>query len=105
VITIIALRDLTADLSQTIDWSRSCCRLRCWLYRPVAVVNVPYLANIDPKLASATTAEREALLSSARSFMFATPEKLGALYKSAGVMPDRQIITYCVAETLLPVGF
>jgi thiosulfate/3-mercaptopyruvate sulfurtransferase len=51
--------------------------------------------HIDPKLASATTAEREALLSSARSFMFATPEKLGALYKSAGVTPDRQIITYC----------
>jgi thiosulfate/3-mercaptopyruvate sulfurtransferase len=58
-------------------------------------VNVPYLANIDPKLANATTAEREALLSSAQSFTFATPEKLSALYKGAGVTPDREIITYC----------
>jgi len=58
-------------------------------------VNVPYLANIDPKLVSAPTEEREALLSSARSFMFAAPEKLAALYKDAGVTPDSEIITYC----------
>jgi len=39
--------------------------------------------------------ERFALLSSARSFMFAAPEKLAALYKDAGVTPDSEIITYC----------
>ena len=58
-------------------------------------VNVPYLANIDPALASVTTAERERLLASERSFAFSSREVLATLYQQAGVTPDREIITYC----------
>lgn len=58
-------------------------------------VNVPSLANIDPKLATATAAEREQLLKSNRSFTFSPEETLAALYKDAGVTPERQVITYC----------
>lgn len=58
-------------------------------------VNVPYLANIDPALASATPAEREQFLASGRSFRLGSPETLRSLYRSAGIFPDRQVITYC----------
>jgi thiosulfate/3-mercaptopyruvate sulfurtransferase len=58
-------------------------------------VNVPYLANIDPALATATAAERERILASGGSFVFSPPETLAALYRAAGVTPDRQVITYC----------
>jgi thiosulfate/3-mercaptopyruvate sulfurtransferase len=58
-------------------------------------VNVPYLANIDPALASATAAERERLLASGRSFAFASRDELSALYDRAGVAPDKAVITYC----------
>lgn len=58
-------------------------------------VNVPYLANIDPALASASAAEREQLLASGRSFTFASVAALGNLYRAAGVVPDRPVITYC----------
>ncbi len=58
-------------------------------------VNVPYLANIDPALATATAAEREQLLASGRSFKFSSPQVLTTLYRTAGVTPDREVITYC----------
>lgn len=58
-------------------------------------VNVPYLANIDPELATVTAVERERLLASGRSFAFGSPETLARLYRDAGVTPDREVITYC----------
>jgi 3-mercaptopyruvate sulfurtransferase SseA len=58
-------------------------------------VNVPSLANIDPALANATAEERQQLVGSGRSFRFAAPKVLAALYRSAGVAPDLPVITYC----------
>lgn len=58
-------------------------------------VNVPYLANIDPSLATASAAEREKLLASGRSFRFSRPEVLAELYRAAGVEPEKKVITYC----------
>jgi thiosulfate/3-mercaptopyruvate sulfurtransferase len=58
-------------------------------------VNVPALANIDPELGTATSAEREQLLNNRESFTFNDQETLAALYLEAGVAPDRKIITYC----------
>lgn len=58
-------------------------------------VNVPYLANIDPMLATATAAEREQILASGRSFRFSRPEVLAAMYRAAGVVPEKEVITYC----------
>jgi thiosulfate/3-mercaptopyruvate sulfurtransferase len=58
-------------------------------------VNVPSLANVDPALATATAAERSQLLASDRSFRLSSPTTLAALYRSAGVLPDRQVIAYC----------
>ena len=69
-----------------------------WGQRPGHIpgaVNVPYMANIDPALATVTSAERERMLASGRSFAFGTPESLARLYRSAGVTPDREVITYC----------
>lgn len=57
--------------------------------------NVPYLANVDPELASVSAAERERLLASGRSFTFASRDTLADLYRNAGVAPDREVITYC----------
>jgi 3-mercaptopyruvate sulfurtransferase SseA len=58
-------------------------------------VNVTYLANIDPRLASATAAEHEQLLASGRPFTFASKEELAALYSASGVRPDPNVIAYC----------
>jgi thiosulfate/3-mercaptopyruvate sulfurtransferase len=58
-------------------------------------VNVPYMANIDPELATATAAERERLLTSRHTFTFSAPESLASLCAAAGVTPDRHVITYC----------
>jgi thiosulfate/3-mercaptopyruvate sulfurtransferase len=69
-----------------------------WGQRPGHIpgaVNVPYMANIDPALATATAAERERMLGSGRSFDFASRETLADLYRNAGVTPDREAITYC----------
>lgn len=69
-----------------------------WGQRPGHIpgaVNVPTLANIDPALVTATAAERSQLLASARSFRLSSPATLAALYRSAGVRPDREVITYC----------
>ncbi len=69
-----------------------------WGQRPGHIpgaVNVPYMANIDPALATATAAERERMLASGRSFAFAAPETLSRLYRSIGVTPDQEVITYC----------
>ncbi len=69
-----------------------------WGQRPGHIpgaVNVPSLANIDPALANATAEERQQLVGSGRSFRFAAPEVLAALYRSAGVAPDLPVITYC----------
>jgi thiosulfate/3-mercaptopyruvate sulfurtransferase len=69
-----------------------------WGQRPGHIpgaLNVPYLANIDPLLATATAAEREQLLASGRSFKFASPEALRQLYSMAGIKPDDRVITYC----------
>jgi thiosulfate/3-mercaptopyruvate sulfurtransferase len=69
-----------------------------WGQRPGHIpgaVNVPYMANIDPALATVTAAERERMLASGRSFTFASAEALANLYQSAGVTPDRETITYC----------
>jgi len=57
--------------------------------------NVPYLANIDPALATATAAERENLLASGRSFKLASPDVLRRLYSTAGIEPTDRVITYC----------
>jgi thiosulfate/3-mercaptopyruvate sulfurtransferase len=69
-----------------------------WGQRPghiPSAVNVPYMANIDPELATVTAPERERMLASGRSFAFASPETLARLYKSVGVSPDQEVITYC----------
>jgi thiosulfate/3-mercaptopyruvate sulfurtransferase len=69
-----------------------------WGQRPGHIpgaVNVPYLANTDPALATVTAAERERLLASGRSFAFNAPEVLANLYRNAGMTPDREVITYC----------
>jgi thiosulfate/3-mercaptopyruvate sulfurtransferase len=69
-----------------------------WGLRPGHIpgaINVPYLANLDPALATATSAERERLLASRGSYAFSSPEALGALYEAAGVTLDREVITYC----------
>lgn len=69
-----------------------------WGQRPGHIpgaVNVPYLANIDPKLATATSAARERVLASGRSFTLSPPAELFTLYNSAGVTPERRVITYC----------
>jgi thiosulfate/3-mercaptopyruvate sulfurtransferase len=69
-----------------------------WGQRPGHIpgaVNVPYLANIDPKLANVTAAERERLLADGRSFTFASFESLATLYESAGVTSEKKVITYC----------
>jgi thiosulfate/3-mercaptopyruvate sulfurtransferase len=69
-----------------------------WGARPGHIpgaVNVPALANIDPELGTATSAEREQLLNNRQSFNFSPSEVLAALYEGAGVTPDRQVITYC----------
>jgi len=58
-------------------------------------VNVPAIANMDPDLATSSAEERARLLASARSFTFTAPDNLAQLYRSAGVTPDRQVITYC----------
>jgi thiosulfate/3-mercaptopyruvate sulfurtransferase len=58
-------------------------------------VNVPYMANIDPELTAVTSAERERMLASGRSFTFGSREALARLYMHAGVTPDREVITYC----------
>jgi thiosulfate/3-mercaptopyruvate sulfurtransferase len=58
-------------------------------------VNVPYMANVDPKLAAVTSAERERMLASGRSFQFGSLEALARLYMDAGVTPEREVITYC----------
>ena len=58
-------------------------------------MNVPYLANIDPGLIGAEAAERERVLASGRSFVFASSNELADLYRSAGVSEDRRVITYC----------
>jgi thiosulfate/3-mercaptopyruvate sulfurtransferase len=69
-----------------------------WGQRPghiPSAVNVPYMANIDPELATVTAAERERMFASGRSFAFASPETLARLYNSVGVSPDQEVITYC----------
>lgn len=69
-----------------------------WGQRPGHIpgaVNVPYLANIDPALATASAAERERILAERRSFTFAPIEQLAALYGSAGISGDREVIAYC----------
>jgi thiosulfate/3-mercaptopyruvate sulfurtransferase len=58
-------------------------------------VNVSSIANIDPKLGTATSAERAKLLKERGSFTFSSQDVLAALYKEAGVSPDREVITYC----------
>jgi thiosulfate/3-mercaptopyruvate sulfurtransferase len=50
-----------------------------WGQRPGHIpgaVNVPYLANIDPRLADVTAAERERLLGSGRPFTFCSSKEL-----------------------------
>lgn len=69
-----------------------------WGQRPGHIpgaVNVPYMANIDPALATVTADERERMLASGRSFTFASSESLADLYRNAGVTPGREAITYC----------
>jgi thiosulfate/3-mercaptopyruvate sulfurtransferase len=69
-----------------------------WGRRPGHIpgaVNVPAVANIDPALGAATSAERDQLLKNRQSFTFSPREVLSALYKDAGVTPERQVITYC----------
>ena len=69
-----------------------------WGQRPGHIpgaVNVPYLANIDPELATVTAVERERLLASGRSFAFGSPETLARVYRDAGATPDQEVITYC----------
>lgn len=58
-------------------------------------VNVPAVANIDPELGAATSAERERLLKNRQSFTFSSRAVLAALYEDVGVTPGRPVITYC----------
>jgi thiosulfate/3-mercaptopyruvate sulfurtransferase len=82
----------------TPDLSRGSGDRHLWGQRPGHIpgaVNVPYLANVDRELATATSEERERVLASGRSFTFSPRAELCALYKSAGVTPERRVITYC----------
>lgn len=58
-------------------------------------VNVPALANIDPALGMATSAEREQLLKNRQSFTFAAPDILATLYGEVGLTSHRKVITTC----------
>ena len=58
-------------------------------------VNVPYLANADPALATAPTAERDRLLATERVLSYLPTDDLASLYAAAGVTPDREVIAYC----------
>lgn len=58
-------------------------------------VNVAAVANLDPALATSSAEDRARLLASARSFTFTAVENLAELYRSVGLTPDRQVITYC----------
>ncbi len=58
-------------------------------------VNVPYLANADPALATAPTAERDRLLATEQVLTYLPTDALAALYAAAGVTPDREVIAYC----------
>lgn len=60
-----------------------------------SAVNIPYLANADPALATTTAAERDRLLAAGRTLTFGSPDTLAALYAACGVTPDRAVITYC----------
>lgn len=69
-----------------------------WGQRPGHIpgaVNVPYLANVDPALATATASDRDALLAALTSFTMASEAALSALYRKAGVDPDDRVIAYC----------
>jgi thiosulfate/3-mercaptopyruvate sulfurtransferase len=59
-------------------------------------LNVPYLSNFDPKLATASRAEeRQAISSSSASFKLGSPALLRQLYRNAGVREGARVITYC----------
>lgn len=58
-------------------------------------VNVPYLANADPALAAAPTAERDRLLATERVLSYLPTDDLASLYAAAGITPDREVIAYC----------
>jgi len=69
-----------------------------WGQRPGHIpgaVNVPYLANVDPALGEATSAERAQILAERRDFRFSSPDKLAALYAAAGISNNNRVITYC----------
>lgn len=56
---------------------------------------MPFLANIDPALASTTSSVPEGLLASGSPFTLAPNGVLAELYRQAGVTLDREVITYC----------
>lgn len=69
-----------------------------WGQRPGHIpgaVNVPYFANVDPRLIEASVTERERIVAQRHSFTFASPTELADLYAAAGVSRDKSIITYC----------
>ncbi|MAG37499.1 MAG: sulfurtransferase [Dehalococcoidia bacterium] len=69
-----------------------------WGDRPghiLTAVNIPYLANADPALATAPTAERDRLLATERVLTYLPTDELAALYAAVGVTPDRAVIAYC----------
>jgi thiosulfate/3-mercaptopyruvate sulfurtransferase len=69
-----------------------------WGQRPGHIpgaVNVPYLANVDPTLRTATADERARVLAERSDFTFCSPEALTGLYVAAGVLKDDRVITYC----------
>ncbi|MBS0250885.1 MAG: sulfurtransferase [Proteobacteria bacterium] len=69
-----------------------------WGQRPGHIpgaVNVPFYANVNLALSSATAAEREAFIADNHDLRFHSPEKLRPLYEAVGVTSDREVITYC----------
>jgi hypothetical protein len=69
-------------------------------------VNVPYLANTDPRLASVTAAEREQLLAGGRPFTFASEQELAQrCRRNAGLKCNSLLRAWNQAQFAAPGAF
>jgi len=69
-----------------------------WGERPGHIpgaVNVSALANIDPTMVLASAEDYQRVWASDQGLTYASRDALAALYKSAGVPPHLEVITYC----------
>jgi len=69
-----------------------------WGERPGHIpgaVNVSALANIDPTMVRASAEDYQRVWANDQGLTYASRDALAALYKSAGVPPHLEVITYC----------